>query len=155
MSPPLKKKDIPPQAKIRISPPNEKPIELPAAIHYSNVKEESPGSDVELEVVVSALGIPRNWLHQTIHLTILMRPIRKVALIDRTSALSKDGESKILLLSPSGTIHWQKYTNVPVYDDKLVIRGADPKTFRVAIPEKPEILNRAIAFGVKPSIRGS
>lgn len=149
--------DFPNHSKILISPAgapaSDKPIETEADIRAVTIKSGVEGTDVPVEFIVQPVEAIAKWVNQPVHLTIPLPSYKRVALVERSAVLTKDGDSKILLLNTYGLLHWQSVANAPTAEGRVVIRGADPKYFNVVVPENPELLSKAITLNVRPSVK--
>jgi multidrug efflux pump subunit AcrA (membrane-fusion protein) len=147
--------EIPNHARLSLTPSSAggevKPVEAFAEVHAADGKPGGKPTEANLELVIQPDDTLANWRHQTVHLNIPIASLKRVALVDR-SALSKDGLSRIPVLNPYGFLHWQSVEGAPTFEDHIVIKGVEPKSFRVVLPENPSLLNQAITLNVRPKV---
>jgi RND family efflux transporter MFP subunit len=148
--------EIPNHARVFISlpgsPPDIKPIESFADVHATDLKANAKPNEATLELVLVSDENLNPWHRKVVHLNIPQSSYKRVALVERRAIVVKAGESKIPVLNPYGFLHWQKIDGAPVFEDKIVIRGVDAKSFRVVIPDNPDLLSKAITYNVKPKV---
>lgn len=160
-----KSEEIPSPVKVSMTPVETEagrggsspaPLEISAEVRYASAKTEKPGEDVNLELVFKGGEPLAHLYHQRVHVKVVLNEIKNAALVEPAAVITKDGESKIILLSPSGTLHWQRVTKAPKFKDRVVIRGANPKYFRAILPDpdKLDVLNQAITTNARPKVKG-
>jgi biotin carboxyl carrier protein len=154
------RKEIPDHARISISLASRKEgaatsIESEVVVQATTFQSEVNGSNVDLKFILPTSAELTQWLHQTVRVKLQLRDFSHVALIDKSVVVTKDGDSKIMVLNASGLLHWQAITGAALVDGKWIVEGVEPSNFRVVIPEDKPLLNKAAGLNVRPKVISS